>query len=94
MSASLKFCLDRAHIEVQELRTRVEGTIVRNDRGRLRIGSLRVYLEPTLEEEMLERIRRCREVFEDLCIVGQSVREGIDLAVDVAPRSVPAVATG
>jgi len=94
MSASLKFCLDRAHIEVQELRTRVEGTVVRNERGRLRIGSLRVYLEPTLEEEMLERIGRCLEVFEDFCIVGQSVREGIDLAVEVTPRSAPAVAAG
>ena len=49
MSASLKFCLDRAHLELEDLKTTVDGTIVRNERGRLRIGSLRVRLEPTLD---------------------------------------------
>lgn len=67
---------------------------MRHERDRLKIGPLRVYLEPTLEEEMLERIGRWLEVFEDFCIVGQSFREGIDLAVEVTPRSAPAIATG
>jgi hypothetical protein len=40
MSASLLFCLRRARIEVPELRTRVSGKIVRNERGRLRVGEL------------------------------------------------------
>jgi uncharacterized OsmC-like protein len=90
MSASLKFCLERARLDVQELRTRVEGTMVRNERGRMRIASLRVRLEPTLEADHLERIGRCLEVFEDFCIVGQSVREGIDLSVEVVPTAAPA----
>jgi uncharacterized OsmC-like protein len=90
MSASLKFCLERARLDVQELRTRVEGTMVRNEHGRMRIASLRVRLEPTLEADHLERIGRCLEVFEDFCIVGQSVREGIDLSVEVVPTAAPA----
>jgi organic hydroperoxide reductase OsmC/OhrA len=89
MSASLKFCLERAHLDVQDLRTRVEGTLVRNERGRMRIASLRVRLEPTLQADHLERIGRCLEVFEDFCIVGQSVREGIDLSVEVVPTAAP-----
>ena len=94
MSASLKFCLDRAHLELEDLKTTVDGTIVRNERGRLRIGSLRVRLEPTLDPADLERIGRCLEVFEDFCIVGQSVRQGIDVAVEVNPRAATAVAAG
>src|SRR5690606_16656233 len=90
MSASLKFCLDRAHLELEDLKTTVDGTIVRNERGRLRIGSLRVRLEPTLDPADLERIGRCLEVFEDFCIVGQSVRQGIDVAVEVNPRAATA----
>ena len=94
MSASLKFCLDRAHVELLELRTRVEGTLVRNERGRLRIGSLRVRLEPTVDPAMRDRIGRCLEVLEDFCIVGQSVRQGIELEVEVTPREAsPASAT-
>jgi organic hydroperoxide reductase OsmC/OhrA len=92
MSASLKYCLERAHVELQDLTTRVDGTIVRNERGRLRIDSLRVRLEPTLEPEARERIGRCLQVFEDFCIIGQSVRQGIDVAVEVAPREPVAVA--
>lgn len=94
MSANLKYCLDRAHIDLEDMKTTVEGTIVRNEHGHLRIGSLRVRLEPTVEEGNYERIGRCLEVFEDFCIVGQSVRQGIDVAVDVEPRAVEAAGAG
>ena len=91
LSASLKFCLERARLDVHDLRTRVQGTMVRNERGRMRIASLRVRLEPTLEAKHLDRIGRCLEVFEDFCIVGQSVRQGIDLTVEVEPVATEAV---
>lgn len=94
LSASLKFCLDRAHLELEDMKTTVEGTIVRNELGRLRIGSLRVRLEPTLEPADLERLDRCVQIFEDFCIVGQSVRQGIDLSVEVTPRAATTVAAG
>lgn len=87
MAASLKFCLDRSHLEVLELKARVEGTMVRNADGRLRIGGLSVRLEPTLEPTDIERIGRCLELFEDFCIVGQSVRQGIEVSVEVAPTA-------
>jgi len=85
MSASMKFCLDRAGVELEDLKTTVHGTIVKNERGRLRIGSLRVHLEPTVGPDDLARFGRCAELFEDFCIVGQSVKEGIDISVEVAP---------
>jgi uncharacterized OsmC-like protein len=88
MSASLKFCLDRSRMDLVEMSVRVDGSIVRNERGRFRIASLRVRLEPTLAEADLERISRCLEIFEDFCIVGQSVQQGIEIEVDVVPRPV------
>jgi organic hydroperoxide reductase OsmC/OhrA len=87
MSASLKFCLDKARVELLDLRVRVSGTTVRNENGRFRIGGLRVELEPVLAEGDAGRIGRCLEVFEDFCIVGQSVRRGIDVDVSVTPRT-------
>src|SRR5690606_4222836 len=87
MSASLKYCLDRSRVELQDLRVRVEGSIARNERGRFRIAAMRVRLEPTLAEQDLDRIGRCLEIFEDFCIVGQSVRQGIDIEVDVPLRA-------
>ena len=92
MSASLKFCLSRSRIEVLDMKAVVEGTMVRNERGRFRVGSMRVRIEPVVAPDDVERMSRCLEMFEDFCIVGQSVRDGIDIAVEVAPN--PAAAAG
>jgi organic hydroperoxide reductase OsmC/OhrA len=83
LSASLLFCLKKARIDVHDLHCSVEGSLVRNDEGRLRIGMIRVQLEPRLDAEQVARIARCREIFEDFCIVTQSVRQGIDVEVDL-----------
>lgn len=85
MSASLLYCLRRAHLDAPRLRTRVEGTLVRNERGRMRIGALRVTLVPGMEPQDAARAARCLELFEDFCIVGQSVQAGIPLEVHVEP---------
>lgn len=88
LSASLVYCLRRAHIAVQRLRTTVEASLVRNPRGRLRLGGIRVRLAPEVAAGDRERMSRCLELFEDFCVVTESVRDGI--AVDVAVE--PAVA--
>jgi organic hydroperoxide reductase OsmC/OhrA len=85
LSASYLFCLQRARIEVRDLRTTVTGSYVRNAQGRLRIGNLRVQLEPVLGPGAPERIARCLELFEDFCVVTQSVRDGVDVDVAVTP---------
>lgn len=94
MGASLLFCLRRARLDAPELRARVEGTLVRNERGRLRIGGLRVTLQPGLDAEDAERAARCLELFEDFCIVGQSVQQGIPLEVRVEPIALQAGEAG
>jgi len=76
LSASLLYCLRKSRVEVAELRTKVEGTIVRNERGRLRIGGLRVRLAPEVTQEQRERMGRCLDLFQDFCIVTESVRTG------------------
>ena len=88
LGASLLFCLRKSRIEVAQLRTTVEGSLVRNERGRLRIGGMRVRLAPEFTTEQRERAGRCLELFQDFCIVTESVREGIDVDVEVdAARS-------
>jgi organic hydroperoxide reductase OsmC/OhrA len=89
LGASLLYCLRKSRIEASELSTKVEGTIVRNERGRLRIGQLRVTLLPAVPAAERERMARCLEVFEDFCVVTQSVRDGIDVDVRVEPVDPP-----
>lgn len=96
LSASLLFCLRKARVNVRGVRARVEGRLVRNSRGRLRIGSLAVNIDPDVAEEDRERMSRCLAVFEDYCIVTESVRSGIpvDVSVSGAPVAEPAGAEG
>lgn len=90
LGSSLLFCLRKARIEVRDFAVTVRGTMVRNERQRLRIGSLDIALAPSVAGEDRERMTRCLEVFEDFCTITQSVREGIDVSVHVEPRDEPA----
>ncbi len=94
LGASLLFCLRKAHVDVEGLRVEVTGELVRNERGRLRIGALHVALDPRVSDAERPRMARCLDLFEDFCIVTESVRRGIDVDVSVAGSAVPAPAEG
>jgi uncharacterized OsmC-like protein len=91
LGSSLLFCLRRARVDVHDLAVQVAGTVERNEHGRLRITSVRVRLLPDVAPADRERMERCLGVFEDYCIVTQSVRQGLDVQVEVEP---PAPAVG
>ncbi len=83
LSASLAFCAQKARVRFLALNTRVDVRIVRNERGRLRIGKIDVEIEPEFEQADLEKAKRCLGLFEDYCTVSQSVRAGIPISVSV-----------
>lgn len=87
LSASALLCLRKAHIDVRGLRTTVTTAMGRNEHGRLRIDGIRVTIAPTVAADDVPRLGRCLELFEDFCIVTQSVRGGIDVQVDVTPMT-------
>lgn len=92
LSASALYCLQRAHIDVHGIHTSVVGSLERNEAGRLRIGAIKVRIEPVVDESEQPRMRRCLELFEDFCVVTQSVRQGIEVDVDVQPVAEPQAA--
>lgn len=83
LSASLMFCLRKARVNVRGIHTKVHGGFIRNERGRRRVGGFMVSITVDAGGEGLER---CRELFEDFCVVTGSVRQGIDVKVDVSAR--------
>ena len=83
LSASLLFCLEKAKIDLEEFNTIVETVMRRNEKGRWRINSIKVKLEPQIEQSDIAKSKRCLDLFEDFCIVTQSVRNGIKIDVDI-----------
>jgi organic hydroperoxide reductase OsmC/OhrA len=83
LASSLSFCLRRARVEVKGMTAVVKTTVERNQKGRLRITGIQVELNPVVDD--LKKFEICRNVFEDFCIVTESIRKGIPVKVDVNP---------
>lgn len=83
LASSFLFCARKGRVDVRSLRVTAKGTFVRNARKRLRIGALHVELFPVVAPGDEARMERCLELFEDFCVVTQSVRAGIPVVVGV-----------
>lgn len=83
LASSLLFCLEKARIPVADLKTRVEGQVERNEKGRLRVSRIDVTMDLFLAPGGGNRIDRCLSLFEDFCTVSGSVGQGIDIKVVV-----------
>lgn len=86
LSASLVFCLKRANVAAAGISADVDVEIVRNEQRRLRIGKVNVTLHTDVAADD-PALTSCLGTFEDFCIVTQSVRQGIDVSVQVQGRS-------
>ena len=83
LTASLLFCARKARIPLEHMRTEVRAEIQRNDRGRLRVGAVHVDIDPGIVDEDHQKALRCLDLFEDYCMVTESVRAGIPVEVTV-----------
>ncbi|MDR7522984.1 MAG: OsmC family protein [Armatimonadota bacterium] len=85
LSSSLQFCLQKSRVEGARITTEVTASIRRNDRGRWRVAGLNVEIDVSgVDPAQQGSVERCRQLFEDFCIVTESVRHGVP--VDVAVR--------
>lgn len=85
LSASLVFCLSRKKVSTEGVTAAVHVELVRNDERRLRIGKVDVKITSNLPAND-PALGACLEVFEDFCVVTQSVRQGIQVNVEVVPQ--------
>jgi uncharacterized OsmC-like protein len=83
LSASLMFSARKLRLPVTGMHTDVRVELARNEKGRWRIGKMEVEIDPAVENPDPGKWQRCLDLFEDFCIVTQSVRKGIDVAVKV-----------
>jgi uncharacterized OsmC-like protein len=85
LSASFLFSARKLRLNMTGMNTKISVEQKRNEKGRLRIGKMEVEITPVIAEPDPHKLQRCRDLFEDFCIVTQSVRNGIDISVAVTP---------
>lgn len=84
LSASLMFCLQRSKLMVDSLQAEVTPTTARNEEGRWRVHHIDVKIQINTAENDPKRFQRCKEIFENFCIVTSSVRQGIPVNVEIS----------
>jgi len=92
LSASLLFCLRRGGIEPQRLTAEARAFTGRTEEHRLRVVRIEVTLQVAVAPDVdPTRWRRCREVFENYCVVTAAVRGGIpvEVRIDSGPTAPP-----
>lgn len=83
LSASLLFSLRKFGNEVVSIRTSVDASLGRNERGRLRVHGIAVDMSLDVPADRLKFLDRTLAQYEDFCVVTQSVRAAIPVAARV-----------
>ncbi|MBV1774719.1 OsmC family protein [Burkholderiaceae bacterium DAT-1] len=83
LAASLLFAMRKFKNQPEPITAKVDLEIGRNEAGRLRISHIGVSIRIGQKAAEVEQLERILAQFEDFCVVTQSVRGGIDVAVEV-----------
>ena len=83
LSASLLFSLRKFKNDTVTMRTTAGAELVRNEQGRLRVGSIQVQIQLGAAADGLKHLDRSIAQFEDYCVVTQSVRTAIPVGVRI-----------
>ncbi|HEV8348123.1 MAG TPA: OsmC family protein [Vicinamibacterales bacterium] len=83
LAASLAFCLRKSRATVVGMTARVTTHVARDDARKFRISGIDVELTPEVADADTAKLDRCEHLFEDFCIVTESVRKGIPVNVTV-----------
>ncbi|MBZ5556301.1 MAG: OsmC family protein [Acidobacteriia bacterium] len=88
LAASLTFCLRKSRVDVDGVTAHVTTHVAKNEQGKFRISGIDVELAPEFDAADQAKFDRCEHLFEDFCIVTQSVRQGIPVNVTIKEREV------
>ncbi len=83
LSASLAFCLRKSRADLKGMKTIAQGTVGREE-GLLRLQKIDIKIYPKLgSEEDMEKLERCKGLFEKYCIVTESIRKGLPVDIEI-----------
>nr|VFJ97597.1 MAG: Uncharacterized OsmC-related protein [Candidatus Kentron sp. LFY]VFK00270.1 MAG: Uncharacterized OsmC-related protein [Candidatus Kentron sp. LFY]VFK18824.1 MAG: Uncharacterized OsmC-related protein [Candidatus Kentron sp. LFY] len=87
LTASLMYCTGKHEPPDQGAKTEITCKMIRNEKKLMRVGGMEVNITVNGGVEKSERLKRCLELFEDFCVVTDSVKKGIPIQVTVRNES-------
>ena len=83
LAASLTLGLRKSAATVEGMTATVVTHVTRNEAGKFRISGIDVELVPQVAGDVPTSLDRCESLFEDFCVVTESVRQGVPVSVSV-----------
>ncbi len=84
LAASFEFCIEKKNISLSDLEGRAEVTVARNSKNFWRLKKIDVEIVPKIDNpELLKRIDQCKKLFEQYCIISESLKKGIEINVNL-----------
>ena len=82
LAACFEFCLQKKGVTLSDLDGRAEVTFARNEKNFWRIKKINVEFLPKIDNpEMRKSVAQCKRLFEQYCIITESLRKGIEIDV-------------
>jgi uncharacterized OsmC-like protein len=80
LASSYAFCLQKRDFELSDLEGKAVITSKRNKNGLWRLKKIDIKLIPKIDNpKMRKRATLCKKIFEQFCIISESLREGIEI---------------
>ena len=84
MCASLLFCIGKKNLSFDDFEAEAEITTFKNEKNFWRVKEINIKMIPkTNDEAVIKRLKQCEKMFEEYCVITQSVREGITINLDL-----------
>ncbi|AUB80692.1 OsmC family protein [Candidatus Thiodictyon syntrophicum] len=87
LAASLLYCVFKEEPPDHCLRVEATCIVARNEKKRMRVSGLQIRLIVADVVKEAPRFHRCKDLFEDFCVVSASIRAGIPMQVTVLDQA-------
>lgn len=84
LAGSLTFCLKKKKSSLSDIKGNAIITSMKNEDGFWRLKKIDITLNPRIDNsEMRKSMDQCQKSFEQFCIISESLREGIDININI-----------
>lgn len=84
LAGSFTFCVQKNNSLLSDIEGKAIITSKRNEEGFWRLKKIDITLNPKIDNpKMRKRVDQCQKNFEQFCIISESIREGIDININL-----------